>query len=234
MREETRKRAREPRVSKPHGAATAESKDDEAGNPNAAPSQLGAVVQGFKALADPARLRLLGLLAERERSGQELAALLKLSAPTISHHLKLLKSAGFVREIRHAPFIYYELDQKGLQASIEPVAKRARVQEFAAPTDMASEVRRVLNAFFEGPRLKAMPAQRRKKEIVLEELLKRLPRKKAYSEAELSLWLKSVHEDYCLIRREFLIGGYMIREEHVFRMTEKGREAAGRRRSEEG
>ena len=200
---------------------------------DAAPPQLSAVVQGFKALADPARLRLLGLLAERERSGQELASLLGLSAPTISHHLKLLRSAGFVHETRHAPFTYYALDQKGLQASIEPVAKRARVQEFAAPSEMGSEIRRVLNAFFEGPRLKSIPAQRRKKEIVFEELLKRLPRKKAYSEAELSLWLKAIHPDYCTIRREFLIGGYMIREEGFFRLTEKGREA-GKRRQDEG
>lgn len=187
-----------------------------------------ALVQRFKALADPVRLRLLGLLAERERSGQELASLLAISPATVSHHLKLLRAVGFVRETRHAPFIYFALDLKALQHAVEPVAKRERVQEFAAESELRAEQRRVLNAFFEGPRLKSIPAQRRKKEIVLEELLRRLPRKREYQERELSLWLKAIHEDFCTLRREFLIGDYMTREAHVFRLTDKGRRAAGR------
>src|SRR5215212_7441142 len=50
----------------------------------------------FKALADPARLRILGLLAERPHAGHELADRLSLSPPTISHHMRRLVAARLV------------------------------------------------------------------------------------------------------------------------------------------
>src|SRR5918995_6620868 len=50
----------------------------------------------FKALADPARLRILGLLAERPLAGHELADRLSLTPPTISHHMRRLVAARLV------------------------------------------------------------------------------------------------------------------------------------------
>ncbi len=50
----------------------------------------------FKALADANRLKIVGLLARQEYSVEELAALLNLKAPTISHHLSKLAEAGLV------------------------------------------------------------------------------------------------------------------------------------------
>src|SRR5260370_9083309 len=50
----------------------------------------------LKALGDPSRLRILGLLATRECSVEELASLLGLRAATVSHHLARLRKVGFV------------------------------------------------------------------------------------------------------------------------------------------
>src|SRR5215212_84846 len=50
----------------------------------------------FKALSDPARLRILGLLAERPLAGHELADRLALTPPTISHHMRRLVAARLV------------------------------------------------------------------------------------------------------------------------------------------
>src|SRR5919107_3756162 len=50
----------------------------------------------FKALSDPARLRILGLLAERPLAGHELAERLALTPPTISHHMRRLVAARLV------------------------------------------------------------------------------------------------------------------------------------------
>ena len=63
----------------------------------------------FAALADPSRLRLVRLLAERPRYGQELAQELDMSAPTVSHHLSLLLSVGLVAVERKAHRTYYAL-----------------------------------------------------------------------------------------------------------------------------
>jgi len=50
----------------------------------------------FKALADESRLKIIGLLATRERSVDELATTLKLKPPTVSHHLATLRESGLV------------------------------------------------------------------------------------------------------------------------------------------
>ncbi|MFN8547555.1 MAG: DUF2087 domain-containing protein [Candidatus Eisenbacteria bacterium] len=72
-----------------------------------------------------------------------------------------------------------------------------------APRGAAARAQRL----FEGTAPEVDSAQRRKKEIVLEELpAPALARKREYQERELSLWLKAIHEDFCTLRREFLIG----------------------------
>ena len=50
----------------------------------------------FKALADPTRRHILGLLRERRRSVGDIAANFKVSRPAISKHLRLLRDAGLV------------------------------------------------------------------------------------------------------------------------------------------
>jgi DNA-binding transcriptional ArsR family regulator len=56
-----------------------------------------AAIRTLKTLADPTRLRLLRLLAEQPRAPQEMAREIKLSLPTILHHLHELRLAGLVR-----------------------------------------------------------------------------------------------------------------------------------------
>ena len=59
------------------------------------------IARRFRALADPTRLRLLRLLASEPRSPQALARELKLSLPTVSHHMRELRLAGLVRLEAH-------------------------------------------------------------------------------------------------------------------------------------
>ena len=60
------------------------------------PSMTEKLLGFFKAMADESRLRIVGLLAHRERSVQELAAALDLKEPTVSHHLAILRAQGLV------------------------------------------------------------------------------------------------------------------------------------------
>ena len=69
----------------------------------------------FKALADPARVRLLSLIASAGLGGAcvcELVAPLDLSQPTVSHHLKRLHEAGLVSRERRGTWIYYRLREE--------------------------------------------------------------------------------------------------------------------------
>jgi ArsR family transcriptional regulator len=75
--------------------------------------------QGFSALADPVRLRMLSILAaspEGEVCVCDLVGPLGKSQPTISHHVKILSEAGFVQGDRRGKWVWYSLNRERLAA----------------------------------------------------------------------------------------------------------------------
>ena len=70
------------------------------------------LAKSLKAIADPARLRLISIIAASE--GQEacvcdLTEPLDIGQPTVSHHLKVLTDAGFVTRSKRGTWAYYKL-----------------------------------------------------------------------------------------------------------------------------
>jgi len=66
----------------------------------------------LKALADPARLRLLSIVAASENAEAcvcDLIEPLGLSQPTVSHHLKILTTAGFLTRSKRGTWAYFAL-----------------------------------------------------------------------------------------------------------------------------
>src|SRR3954453_6679059 len=66
----------------------------------------------FKAMADPVRLRLLSLIASHaggEACVCDLTDAFELTAPTISHHLKVLREAGLITGERRGTWVYYRV-----------------------------------------------------------------------------------------------------------------------------
>jgi ArsR family transcriptional regulator len=66
----------------------------------------------LKAIADPARLRVISYIAgspDRNVCVGDLVELLELSQGTVSHHLKILVEAGFLTRSKHATYSYYAL-----------------------------------------------------------------------------------------------------------------------------
>ena len=64
--------------------------------------------------------------------------------------------------------------------------------------------------------------------MVFEEILRRIPRRKEYEERELSRYIETIFDDYCTVRREWIMGGYMARENGMYRLTDLGREIIAR------
>ncbi|MCA9676173.1 MAG: metalloregulator ArsR/SmtB family transcription factor [Kofleriaceae bacterium] len=182
-----------------------------------------ALVTLFKCLADPTRLRIIAAMVDRGRCGQDLAAEIGVAPATISHHLRVLGDAGLLVEDRQPPYTFYQVDLTRLQDAVKAVSTPGRVRELGTAAAVDDKTRGVLRAFFDGPRLISIPAQRRKKEIVLEELLRRLPRRREYREADLNKFIEVAHGDFCTIRREWIMGGYMEREDGVYRLAARGR-----------
>lgn len=71
--------------------------------------------EGFKALVDPTRRRILELLRERDMTAGELAEHFDMTKPSISHHLATLRAAGLVSDERHGQNIVYSLNTTVIQ-----------------------------------------------------------------------------------------------------------------------
>ncbi|TFB77422.1 transcriptional regulator [Cryobacterium glaciale] len=77
-----------------------------------APDSADALARSLKALADPARLRIISIVsahADQEACVCDLTDQLTLSQPTISHHLKVLVDAGFLTRAKRGTWSYYSL-----------------------------------------------------------------------------------------------------------------------------
>jgi DNA-binding transcriptional ArsR family regulator len=72
----------------------------------------------FKALQDPTRRRILEMLKKRDLNAGEIAEAFKMSKPSISYHLDLLKQANLVSARRDGQFIVYSLETTVLDESV--------------------------------------------------------------------------------------------------------------------
>jgi hypothetical protein len=167
----------------------------------------------FKALADPARLRILGLLAERAHAGHELADRLALTPPTISHHMQRLVAAHLVDVVPDAQSRIYSLRTSAIREISEAVLSDG------APQPASEEEDAVIRAFFDGPRLRQIPASRKKRVIVLRRLLERFAPDRSYPESEVNELLREAHEDVATLRRELVDYGFMIRDRGIYRIA---------------
>ncbi len=79
---------------------------------------LDELLQLFKSLGDPTRLRLVRLLFEGELSVNEITRVLKQSQPRISRHLKLLCEAGVLEKFREQHHSYYRVPKDGIGQDI--------------------------------------------------------------------------------------------------------------------
>jgi hypothetical protein len=176
------------------------------------PDDLSVLVRLLKALADETRLRLLGLLAAHERSVEELTALLDLKAPTVSHHLAMLKDLHLVEMRAEGNTHFYTLNAETLRSRSRDLFTPERMASYVADTAEDAWERKVLRDFFVGERLKEIPSSRKKRSVILRWLVGRFEPTRSYTEAEVNEVLKKHHEDVASLRRE-LIGEKLMRRE---------------------
>ena len=70
-------------------------------------NEIAGVSEAMKQLGDPSRLRIFWLLCHCEECVLNIAALVNMSSPAVSHHLKLLKSSGLIVSRREGKEMYY-------------------------------------------------------------------------------------------------------------------------------
>ena len=73
----------------------------------------------FKALNDATRREILELLKKSDLTAGEIADRFRISKPSISHHLDLLKQAGLVEALKEGQYIYYSLNTTVLDEMVK-------------------------------------------------------------------------------------------------------------------
>lgn len=172
----------------------------------------------FHALADPTRLRILGAVAAHPRTGRELSHDLDLTPPTISHHVARLTAVGLLRATPDGTRRTYSLDDQSLRALSRDLGQAQREPDAAAGAK-DQERAKIRRAFFDGERLTTIPAQRKKRVVVLQILLERFDPERDYPERAVNDLLRAAHPDVAILRRELVVYGFMVRAAGVYRVA---------------
>ena len=171
----------------------------------------------FRALADESRLKMIGVLAARECSVEELAAMLEVRPPTISHHLARLREAGLVQMRAEGTTHLYHLNTDTLRVMSREMLAPEKVLSLADTVEADAWERKVLRDFFEGERLKEIPASRKKRAVVLRWLANQFEPEQSYSEQAVNEVGERPHPDSAALRRELIGHGLLERQMGVYR-----------------
>ncbi len=176
----------------------------------------------LKVIADETRLRILGAIAGQPLSGKEIAERLSLTPPTISHHMRKLTDAGIVVAESDAQRQMYRLNAELLLATRRTPMNASQVEP--GPNgehldEKATFRAKVVRDFFDGEKLKSVPAQRKRRVIVLQHLMNRFNPEQSYTEREVNDLLRPAHEDVATLRRELVDYGFMQRDHGIYQMT---------------
>jgi DNA-binding HxlR family transcriptional regulator len=184
--------------------------------------QLSLLVKFFKTMADESRIRMIGLLGDGERNVGELAALLELTEPTVSHHLSRLRELGLVNLRMDGNRRYYRLNHQTLErlsritfdlGNADFKSKKVESDnDWIDELDLSEEDRKVLKDYVEYGRLKQIPAKQKKLMAVLRFLALEFEPDVQYAEQEVNIIILRYHEDYASLRRDLISFGFMRRE----------------------
>ena len=171
------------------------------------------LVSFFKALADKNRLKIVGLLAEKPYSVEELATLLELKPPTVSHHLSKLVEAGLVNSQTESYYSIYRLDQSALAAKTRSMFSQQELSSVVSEVDADAYDKKVIKDYARRDgSLKTLPSQRKKLEAILRHVVKAFDVDKRYSEKQVNEILSRYYADTATLRRE-LVGFKLMQRE---------------------
>lgn len=162
----------------------------------------------LRALADPSRLAIAGLLARGPRSTSELAAELGVRPAALRRHLARLVSAGVVAVDPDRST--HRLVEEALREAARAVGPIREPGLALGAVDEGEEA--VLRQYFRGGRLREIPARRGKRLVVLERLALEFEPGRRYAEREVNAALRRFHDDHAALRRYLVDEGFLSRE----------------------
>lgn len=184
--------------------------------------QVQDLLQLLKAIADPQRLTMVRWMSDREHTVGEMAELLELTEPTVSHHISRLHGVGLLRLRMAGNQRFYSVNENRLaqfkayvgeiEAPVAEPEKQTADNSWIDALDWDDADKKILRDHMVGTRLKQIPAKDKKWNVILRWLATRFESGVKYTEKEVNAILNPIHEDYAQMRRDLIGFGYMQRE----------------------
>lgn len=167
----------------------------------------------FKALADENRLKIIGVLAQKPSSVEDIAAQIGLSMSTTSHHLTRLAKAGLVSARTDGHYYIYSLHTNTLKEMSQRLLHDDQIRQLSQPVSEDAFDQKVLSNFLDvDGRIKAFPAQEKKLQAILRHVVKSFEPGQRYSEKQVNVILAQFNEDTASLRRSLIEYKLMERE----------------------
>ena len=180
--------------------------------------QFDKLLRFFQVFSNESRLKLIGHLAGGEKSVGELADLLDLKEPTVSHHLAELKGIGLVSARAEGTMRIYRLETKALETISKDIFAQPNLAALVKPSELTEE-ERILRTWVKDGRIVDIPAQEKKKQILIRWVARQIDPARRWTEREFSDWLSQFNEDYAFLRRYLVDNHYMARENDIYWRT---------------
>lgn len=174
------------------------------------------LLEFFKAMGNESRLKIIGLLANREYTVGELATALDLKEPTVSQHLATLKEVGLVDVRPEGNHRYYSFQGQALIAMNKEMFSREKLATIVEPESEDEFAKKVFKSFFKGEQLIQLPVNELKLIVILDWFAAKFEMGVEYPEKQVNEIIVKHHEDYATIRRELINRRYMERKNSIY------------------
>ncbi len=168
----------------------------------------------FKALANDNRLKILGLLAQQEYTGEELATILSIQPATVSHHLARLAKIGLVSARAEGYYSVYALSAERLRTLSD---EHLSIDAFILLTNnlnLQAYENQVLHEYIRpDDQLQKIPNQINRLKIILAYIVRGFKPGVRYSERQVDRILGKVYDDPIALRTELLTQKLLTRDE---------------------
>ncbi len=176
------------------------------------------LLEFFKVLGNESRLKIIGILAKRDCTVSELAAMLDVKEPTVSQHLSALKSLALVDVRAEGNYRYYSFNPNALRGMNKDFFSRERLASLVEPFAETEDAyaRKVFKTFMEGERITQIPTGEKRQRVILKWLAEKFEYGVKYPEKQVNEILGHHHPDFATLRRDLVDFHYLQREKGIY------------------
>lgn len=177
----------------------------------------------LKALADESRLAIVHSLIQKSQYVEEIAKRHALAPSTVSFHLRKLEKAGLVSSRKEQYYVVIEANQAVLDTTLREIVSASPLSKELQDERLNEYRSKVISTFFPHGILEKLPAQHKKRLIVLERFAVGFQPGRRYTELEVTGLIRPLFDDYCTVRRLLVDEGLIRREGSTYWREDDGK-----------